>query len=71
MATMENFTMSDLGIFCTTLASAIVLICGAIQKSKCSKIKMCPPTCIRDPKIKTDPNQMTPRLPNRDSPVSA
>ena len=57
--------MSDLGIFVTTCAGAIVLICGAIQKSKCSKIKMCPPECIRDPKIKTEPTGLTPRLPTR------
>ena len=62
---MEKFTMSDLGIFVTTLASAIVLILGALQKSKCSKIKCCPPECVRDPTIKTDPTGLTPRLPNR------
>ena len=62
---MQNYTMSDLGIFCTTIAGAIVLICGAIQKSKCSKIKLCPPECIRNPELKTDASQMTPRLPSR------
>lgn len=67
---MEKFTMSDLGIFVTTIAGAIVLILGALQKSKCSKIKCCPPECIRDPKIKTDPTGLTPRLPNRPPDVS-
>lgn len=62
---MDAFTMSDLGIFITTCAGAVVLICGAIQKSKCSKIKLCPPECVRDPTLKTDPTQMTPRLPSR------
>jgi hypothetical protein len=52
---MDDYTMSDLGIFVTTCAGAIVLICGAIQKSKCS----------RDPKIKTETTGLTPRLPNR------
>ena len=51
---MDDYTMSDLGIFVTTCAGAVVLICGAIQKSKCKEIKLCPPTCIRDPKIKTE-----------------
>ena len=62
---MEKYTMSDLGIFITTIAGAIVLILGALQKSKCSKIKCCPPECVRDPTIKSDPTGMTPRLPNR------
>jgi hypothetical protein len=62
---MDGYTMSDLGILITTCAGAIVLICGAIQKSKCEKIKLCPPECIRDPKIKTDPTGLTPRLPAR------
>tara|TARA_R110001592_G_scaffold78043_2_gene234460 strand:+ start:7026 stop:7211 length:186 start_codon:yes stop_codon:yes gene_type:complete len=55
--------MSDLGIFITTIAGAIVLVCGAIQKSKCKEIKLCPPSCIRDPTIKTEPTGLTPRLP--------
>jgi len=62
---MEKYTMSDMGIFITTCAGAVVLICGAIQKSKCKEIKLCPPTCIRDPTIKTEPTGLTPRLPTR------
>jgi hypothetical protein len=62
---MENYDMSDLGIFITTCAGAVVLICGAIQKSKCSKIKVCPPECVRDPTIKNEPTGLTPRLPER------
>ena len=62
---MEKYTMSDLGIFITTIAGAIVLILGALQKSKCSRIKCCPPECIRDPTLKTDKDQPTPRLPQR------
>ena len=65
MATMKDFTMSDLGIFATTIASAIVLICAAVQKSKCKEIKLCPPSCSRDPTLKTDPTGLTPRLPTR------
>ena len=57
--------MSDLGIFCTTIAGAIVLILGALQKSKCKTIDCCCMKCDRDPTLKTDPTQMTPRLPNR------
>ena len=62
---MHNYTMSDLGIFITTCAGAVVLICGAIQKSKCEKIKLCPPECVRDPTIKTEPTGLTPRIPAR------
>ena len=63
---MDNFTMSDLGILITTCAGAVVLICGAIQKSKCKEIKLCPPKCVRAPTIKTDPTGLTPRLPPRE-----
>ncbi len=59
---MDGYTMSDLGIFVTTCAGAIVLVCGAIQKSKCKEIKLCPPTCIRDPTIKTT-TSVTPPIP--------
>lgn len=55
--------MSDLGIFCTTIAGAIVLILGALQKSKCKTIDCCCMKCDRDPTIKTDPTGLTPRLP--------
>ena len=69
---MDNYTMSDLGIFVTTIAGAVVLVCGAIQKSKCSKIKCCPPECIRDPTIKNEPTGLTPRLPPKNTtPTSA
>ena len=59
---MDGYTMSDLGIFVTTCAGAIVLVCGAIQKSKCKEIKLCPPACIRDPTIKTT-TSATPPIP--------
>ncbi len=62
---MDNYTMSDLGIFVTTCAGAVVLICGAIQKSKCKEIKLCPPKCSRDPTIKTEATGLTPRIPPR------
>jgi len=62
---MEKYTMSDMGIFITTCAGAVVLICGAIQSSKFKEIILCPPTCVRDPTIKTEPTGLTPRLPTR------
>ena len=62
---MDGYTMSDLGKFVTTCAGAVVLICGALQKSKCKEIKLCPPTCIRDPTIKSEPTGLTPRIPTK------
>jgi len=62
---MENYTLADVGLLITTISGAIVLILGALQKSKCSKIKCCCFDCIRDPHIKSDPTGLTPRLPNR------
>jgi len=62
---MERYTLADVGLLITTISGAIVLILGALQKSKCSKIKCCCFDCDRDPALKTDPSQMTPRLPDR------
>ena len=47
--------MSDLGVFIGIIASSCALIIGAIQKSKCSEIEVCPPKCVRDPTIKNNP----------------
>ena len=52
---MENYTMSDLGVFIGIIASSCVLLVGAIQKSKCKEISFCPPKCIRDPTIQNTP----------------
>ena len=62
---MEDYTLADVGILITTISGAVVLILGALQKSKCSKINLCCMNCERNPALKTDPSQMTPRLPSR------
>ena len=48
MTGMENYTLSDLGVFVGIVGSTLVLIIGAVQKSRCREIKLCPPMCIRD-----------------------
>jgi len=65
---MERYTLADVGILITTISGAVVLILGALQKSKCSKIDCCCLKCDRNPALKTDSSQLTPRLPNRENP---
>ena len=65
---MEKYTLADVGILITTISGAVVLILGALQKSKCSKIDFCCLKCDRNPALKTDASQLTPRLPNREIP---
>ena len=50
---MENFTLSELGLFVATLSGAIVSLIFAVQKSKCSSINCCGIKCER--KIPEDP----------------
>ena len=50
---MENFTLSELGLFVATLSGAIVSLIFAVQKSKCSEINCCGVKCKR--KIKDPP----------------
>ena len=44
---MENFTLSELGLFVATLSGAIVSLIFAVQKSKCSSINSCVIKCER------------------------
>ena len=44
---MENFTLSELGLFVATLSGAIVSLIFAVQKSKCSSINCCGIKCER------------------------
>ena len=60
---MEKYTLADVGILITTISGAVVLILGALQKSKCKTIDCCCLKCDRDPSLKTDPTGLTPRLP--------
>ena len=50
---MENFTLSELGLFVATLSGAIVSLIFALQKSKCETINCCGIKCKR--KIKEEP----------------
>lgn len=62
---MQNYTLADVGILITTISGAVVLILGALQKSKCKTIDCCCLKCDRDPSIKSEPTGLTPRLPSR------
>jgi len=44
---MENFTLSELGLFVATLSGAIVSLIFALQKSKCETINCCGIKCKR------------------------
>mgnify|MGYP003660637968 CR=1 FL=1 len=62
---MQNYTLADIGMLVTSVGGSVVLILGALQKSKCKTIDCCCLKCDRDPTLKTDASQMTPRLPSR------
>ena len=62
---MENFTLSELGLFVATLSGAIVSLIFACQKSKSSEINLCGIKCKR--KIAQDPPP--PPNPPADPPV--
>ena len=63
---MENFTLSELGLFVATLSGAIVSLIFAVQKSKCSSINCCGIKCER--KIPEEPPNPPPNPP-ADPPV--
>jgi len=44
---MEQFTLSDLGVFLGVVGGIITSILLTIQKSKCDKIKCCGSECHR------------------------
>jgi len=44
---MEDFTLSDLGVFLGVVGGIITSILLTIQKSKCEKIKCCGAECNR------------------------
>ena len=51
---MKEFTITELSGLITVSAGAIATILFALQKSKCTNIKICGIHCIRDPKYKPD-----------------
>ena len=60
---MEDFTLSDLGVFLGVVGGILTSLLLTIQKSKCSKIGCCGAECIRDPKLKTNPEPIVPPSP--------
>ena len=61
---MENFTLSELGLFVATLSGAIVSLIFAVQKSKCSTINCCGIKCERKiPDVPPNPPADPPVVP--------
>ena len=44
---MDNFTMSELGVFCGVLGGVVTSLLLTIQKSKCETISCCGIKCQR------------------------
>ena len=51
---MQEFTLSDLGVFLGVVGGIMTSILLTVQKSKCKKIKCCGCECDRDPTLATD-----------------
>ncbi len=51
---MEDFTLSDLGVFLGVVGGIVTSILLTIQKSKCDKIRCCCMDCHRKPELKTN-----------------
>ena len=51
---MQEFTLSDLGVFLGVVGGIMTSILLTVQKSKCKKIKCCGCECDRDPTLTTD-----------------
>ena len=47
---MEDFTLSELGVFLGVIGGILTSILLTIQKSRCKKIHCCGLKCERDPK---------------------
>lgn len=56
---MENFTLSELGVFIGVVGGILTSILLTIQKSKCDKIKCCCMECHRKPELQTNTSQPT------------
>ena len=66
---MENFTLSELGLFVATLSGAIVSLIFALQKSKCETINCCGILCKRKIEPPANPRANPPVNPPVDPPV--
>ena len=51
---MQEFTLSDLGVFLGVVGGIMTSIVLTVQKSKCKKIKCCGCECDRDPTLAAD-----------------
>ena len=66
---MNEFTLSELGLFVGTIGGVIVTLIFAIQKSKCDTINCCGIKCHR--KIPPpEPNPPVPPVPVLEPPVN-
>lgn len=68
---MENFTLSELGLFVATLSGAIVSLIFALQKSKCETINCCGILCKRKVEARPNPPVNPPVDPPVDPPPQA
>eukprot|EP01043_Picozoa_sp_COSAG02_P030381 COSAG02_NODE_1936_length_10314_cov_6.250024_8_plen_62_part_00 len=48
---MEEFTLSELGVFLGVVGGIVTSVLLTIQKSKCKNIKCCGCECDRDPTV--------------------
>ena len=55
---MQEFTLSDLGVFLGVVGGIMTSILLTIQKSKCKKIKCFGCGCDRDPTLATDKGKL-------------
>ena len=60
---MENFTISDLGLFVGTLGGVLTGIIFALQKSRCQTINCCGIRCQRKIKEGDDDEEVVPQKP--------
>ena len=51
---MEEFTLSELGVFLGVVGGIMTSVLLTIQKSKCKNIKCCGCECDRDPTLPSD-----------------
>jgi hypothetical protein len=54
---MDNFTISDLGLFIGTIGGVVTGLIFALQKSRCETINCCGIKCKRKIKEGDDPDQ--------------
>ena len=58
---MEDFTLSELGVFLGVVGGIVTSILLTIQKSKCDKINCCCIQCHRKPELNTTNSLPSPK----------